>query len=49
MERLAEELNDSRLHISETLNAMATRGLIELSRGKINIPSIERLTGIDIS
>ncbi len=49
MERLAEELNDSRLHISETLNAMATRGLIILSRGKIEIPSIERLTGIVIS
>lgn len=44
MERMAEELNDSRLHISQSLNAMAKRGMIKLSRGKIEIPSIERLT-----
>lgn len=49
MDRLAEELNDSRLHISESLNAMDSRGWIKLSRGKIDIPAIERLTGTVIS
>ncbi|MGI6242848.1 MAG: Crp/Fnr family transcriptional regulator [Prevotella sp.] len=49
MDRLAEELNDSRLHISQVLNEMAARKMVILSRGKIEIPSIERLAGIVIS
>lgn len=43
MTRLAEEINDSRLNVSRILNDMQHRGLIELSRGKIEIPQLERL------
>ena len=43
MERLAEELNDSRLNISRTLNAMQADGLLELHRGRIEIAQLERL------
>ncbi|EFA43718.1 cyclic nucleotide-binding domain protein [Hallella bergensis DSM 17361] len=43
MARLARELNDSRLHVSQVLNAMADDGLVILSRGKIEIPSVEQL------
>jgi len=43
MERLAEELNDSRLNISHTLNAMQAEGLLELHRGRIEIAQLERL------
>ena len=43
MERLAEELNDSRLNISRTLNAMQVEGLLELHRGRIEIAQLERL------
>ncbi|MBE6272167.1 MAG: Crp/Fnr family transcriptional regulator [Prevotella ruminicola] len=43
MTRLAEEVNDSRLNVSRILNDMQHRGLIELSRGKIEIPQLERL------
>ena len=43
MTRLAEEVNDSRLNVSRILNDMQPRGLIELSRGKIEIPQLERL------
>jgi CRP-like cAMP-binding protein len=43
MERLAEELNDSRLNISRTLNAMQAEGLLELHRGRIEIAQLERL------
>jgi len=45
MARLAAELNDNRLHISHALNTMADQGLLRLSRGKIDIPLIERLSG----
>lgn len=45
MVRLAEELNDSRLRISQSLNVLAEQNLIILSRGKIEIPSVERLIG----
>lgn len=43
MERLAAEVNDSRLNVSRALNKMQDDGLLELSRGRITIPAIERL------
>ena len=46
MNRLADELNDSRLNISHELNLMQHDGLISLSRGKINIPQLERLLSV---
>lgn len=43
MEQLAIEMNDSRLDVSRALNAMQADGLIQLSRGRIIIPALERL------
>ena len=43
MERLAEELNDSRLNVSRVLNRLQNEGLLELHRGRIEIPQLERL------
>ena len=43
MERLAEEVNDSRLNVSRTLNRMQEAGVLELRRGRIEIPQLERL------
>ena len=43
MERLAEEVNDSRLNVSRVLNRLQTMGLLELHRGRIEIPQVERL------
>ncbi|MBR1687186.1 MAG: Crp/Fnr family transcriptional regulator [Prevotella sp.] len=43
MNRLAAELNDSRLNVSRELNAMQRDGLLTLSRGRIEIPMLERL------
>lgn len=43
MERLALELNDSRLNISRVLNQLQHDGLVELHRGRIVIPQLERL------
>jgi len=43
MERLAQEINDSRLNVSRALNAMQTDGLLTLHRGRIEVPSLERL------
>ena len=43
MTRLASELNDSRLDISRALNSMQADGLLILSRGRIEVPQIERL------
>lgn len=43
MERLAEEVNDSRLNVSRALNRMQETGVIELHRGRIEIPQLERL------
>lgn len=43
MQRLADELNDTRLNISRTLNAMQQRGLLRLRRGIIEVPSLELL------
>ena len=43
MERLAEEVNDSRLNVSRALNRMQEAGLLELHRGRIEIPQLEHL------
>lgn len=43
MTQLAAVLNDSRLDVSKALNNMQRSGLIELYRGRIIIPSLERL------
>lgn len=43
MERLAEELNDSRLNVSRVLNQLQSEGLLELHRGRIEIHQLERL------
>ena len=43
MTRLAEEVNDSRLNVSRVLNDMQRKGLVSLSRGKIEIQQLERL------
>lgn len=43
MEQLAHELNDSRLDVSRALNALQDDGLIVLHRGRIEVPSLERL------
>ena len=43
MERLAQEVNDNRLHVSQALNAMQADGLLTLHRGRIEVPSLERL------
>lgn len=43
MEKLAEEMNDSRLNVSRVLNRLQTEGLIELHRGRVDIPQLERL------
>ena len=43
MQRLADELNDSRLDVSRILNQMQSEGLLVLHRGRIEIPQLERL------
>lgn len=43
MQQLAADLNDSRLDISRALNEMQADGLLTLHRGRIEIPSLERL------
>jgi diadenylate cyclase len=43
MERLAEELNDSRLNVSRVLNQLQYEGLVELHRGRVVIHQLERL------
>ena len=43
MNQLADELNDSRLNISKELNSMQYDGLLVLHRGRIEIPSLERI------
>lgn len=43
MVRLAAEVNDNRLYVSRTLNAMQSAQLLHLSRGMVEIPSIEKL------
>ncbi len=43
MQRLALEVNDSRLDVSHALNEMHNEGLIQLTRGIITIPDISTL------
>ncbi len=43
MNRLAQEVNDSRLDVSRELNKMQDEQLLKLHRGRIEIPSLERL------
>lgn len=43
MEKLAEEVNDSRLNVSRVLNSLQTEGLVELHRGRVEVPQLERL------
>ena len=43
MTRLAEEVNDSRLNVSRVLNKLQADGFLELHRGRIEIPQLERL------
>ncbi len=43
MTRIAEELNDSRLDISRALNLMEEQKLLQLYRGRIHIPALEKL------
>ncbi len=42
MNRLAEEVNTSRLEVSRELNKMQDEGLLSLARGRITIPFLER-------
>jgi DNA-binding GntR family transcriptional regulator len=41
MTQLAKEINDSRLDVSRALNRLEMQGWLTLSRGHIDIPSIE--------
>lgn len=43
MTRLADEVGDSRLDVSRTLNQLQRDGLISLHRGRIEVPQMERL------
>lgn len=43
MNRIAEEVNDSRLDVSHALNRLQQQGLLQLERGRIIIPALERL------
>ena len=43
MNRLASELNDSRLNVSRALNTLQREGKIALRRGRVEIPLLERL------
>ena len=43
MNRLANELNDSRLNVSRALNALQREGKVVLRRGRVDIPLMERL------
>lgn len=46
MTRLAEEVNDSRLNVSRVLNQMQKDGVLILSRGRIEVPQLERLLSV---
>lgn len=43
MTRVAQEVNDSRLDVSHALNHLQDQGLIQLRRGVIDIPALEKL------
>lgn len=44
MTQLAKEVGDSRLDVSRALNQLQEKGLLQLHRGRIEIPRMERLT-----
>lgn len=44
MERLAYEVNDSRLNVSRALRGLREAGMIKTTRGKITVDALERLT-----
>lgn len=43
METLADEINEGRLNVSKVLNRMDKEGLIQLHRGGIYVPALEKL------
>lgn len=43
MQKLADNLHESRLNVSHLLNALNDQGLIQISRSKIVIPALEKL------
>lgn len=43
MTRLAAELGDSRINVSRMLNGLQTEGQLLLHRGRIEVPSLEKL------
>ncbi len=43
MLRLADELHESRLHVSQALHSLQADGLLTLSRSRITIPALEDL------
>jgi len=43
METLANEVNDNRLYVSRVLNQLQDEGLMELRRGRIIIPALEKI------
>jgi CRP-like cAMP-binding protein len=43
MEELANAINDTRLNVSKALNGMQENGLLELHRGEIVIPDLEKM------
>ena len=43
MTRLADELGDSRLDVSRMLRQLESQGLLQLHRGRISIPSLEKV------
>ena len=45
MRRLAADLNDTRLRVSQVLNALQADGLLTLGRSRIVVPSMEALVG----
>jgi len=49
MDRLAREINESRLNVSRELNDMDKEGLIRLCRGEFHIPALEKLLNEGVS
>lgn len=43
MQRLAEEIGESRLNVSQTLNMLAKEGVISLKRGEIHVFALEKI------
>ncbi len=43
MQRLSEEISESRLNVSRVLNALKNEGIISLKRGEIHIQALEKL------